>query len=569
MAFKKVLSIYSVVLFLLLGWSLIITNLSYAIDQEGDEIDIAKQPVPSSSQKQELLAPSQIIPGKWQQAPLLLKDTEVPDMPGARFRAFDQTFWLESGVLVFWAQISLPGKKKEEWGLFSLKNSQLRTVLMQGEKRTSTYMLAREGVKPEKINLYRYNTPPGWSNPARNQTPIHIGKDLLYLSCESGVGLGSKYRVFAWNGESLAKILGGNDELTLRGEHYQVNNARVLSVSPDGKVLIYFTTKNSRKTEGWVFYDGTEFTQSWMAGDPLPGMPGVQIDGLYFSSKRTYIVGEPTLYIDVIEPWISSNAILAILSVTGAPYKGGLFRLTQEKAEMILAFEQQDPTDPKEKISDIVDFAVFDDDTFVVDISRFKFLKGSKDILLLFRNGIFSKIFDKSLIQSKHDDFSVRRIAFLRADPPLILFTVTLSSQAGSRVESSGVTYYCRVRRDLFCFDGEQVSNLTEKMLIGEFGWFRSSLGYIPGVFFETRLSNEQEIDFTKLGLKLLAARLFLPYNTTKLQFELPPEFVAEENRSINLGDVVAFKEPGKAIVQLEDGFYLLTKHEESSPPEN
>jgi hypothetical protein len=613
MSLKIVLRIHIAVLFLSIGWSFINANSAPAIHQEGlddfilsvkncsEKADNAKsidasflakvkaarehrfykegglktdlervaktsneknafdQETPSTHQKQEATEPFKIKGGKWRRTPLLLRDAEIPDMPEARLRAFGQAFWLESGVLVFWAQASLPGKKNEEWGLFSFKDNQLRTVMMQGEKQTSRYVSATGRGRTETMNLYRFDAPKGWTRGPRAQTPIHAGKRLLYLSADSG-------QVYAWNGESLIRILGKDDELTLRGERFQIGSARVLSIIPDGMALIYFKTKGPRKTNGWIFHDETTLTSSWMAGDSLPGLAGAHIENMIAYPMHTYIVGDshkdPLYSLGVIKPWISSDAILAVLSVTGAPYKQALFRLTREKAEAILVEGQPDPLDPNEKIDKIVDFAAVDADTLAVHVSRFKFLKGSGDILLLYQNGKFRRIFDASLAPRDYNDFSVRSVTFLRKDPPLVLFMVKHTSKAHSKVDIHGNTYNL-ILHDFICYDEGGLSNLTEKIFLGELTRLHSSHGDIPGIFIETRLNDfEQMIDLAKLGLPLPTGRLFLSFNATKAELMPPSEFSIEENRSINLGDVVTMMGPGQAIVQLEDGFHLLAKIE-------
>ena len=496
---------------------------------------------------------------------LVKKGSEVPDK-GGRFQEFGDVYWLEQGGLVFWASVSRPNKKNEEWGLFSFKDGQTRTLLMEGENSLPTEISATKESKPEKIHLrkadrQRWGT---WDL----KTPIHKSRQLLYFSFFNEKYVGDNFgSVYTWDGVRLRKVLGWKDLLEVRGSRYEINSARVLNISPEGEALIYFEIKGGQN--GLGLYDGTQLTPLLMSGDALPELQGVLVRKVVV---RPRIVGAPCAlplynFCTPITAWVFPNVIWAALEVTGAPYKKAIFRLTKEKAEMILAEFKSDPLDPKESMGSFLAMDAANPNSVIIRASKF-----SGEVLLHYRDGQFYKVFDKSLsgvVKFPHfrwkdpqgwRDYSVENGFFLRSDKSQYVFPVTFSRPGGTQVSvSSGAvetTYWAENLSSLFLFDGEHLINLSETT---QMPW-GFSVRKINGNFIGLLISEPEYVMSRNALLKVpTPKKWFLDANSEELRLQQVPELLTDGDKRITLADVVVWKSPGEAIARLDDGLYLFT----------
>ena len=97
------------------------------------------------------------VEGSWSATPLVMKGVAAPDGSG-QLLEFGAAYTTES-FLAFWARTG--PSPKEEWVLFSWKDGQLTRVLQRGV----------EFVAPDSRKVT-----------VRADTPIHVGKRLLYFS---------------------------------------------------------------------------------------------------------------------------------------------------------------------------------------------------------------------------------------------------------------------------------------------------------------------------------------------------------------------------------------------------
>jgi hypothetical protein len=183
------------------------------------------------------------IPGSWQVKPLLIKGAAVPDGAGT-FREFGETYVMEN-FFVFWGRFS---DDEKAWALFSLRDGKISKILTD-----NTDFSAPDG---HKIKVNRH--------PDKFSPTIHASKRMLYISAKH------PNHVYGWNGESLIRVLGGGEVLTLAGVPYQVKRATVLDINESGQALLYWDA-NKPEAEGWALHDGVNISPLWKEGDPLPG----------------------------------------------------------------------------------------------------------------------------------------------------------------------------------------------------------------------------------------------------------------------------------------------------------
>jgi hypothetical protein len=257
--------------------------------------------------------------------------------------------------------------------------------------------------------------------------------------------------------------------------------------------------------------------------------------------------------------------------VRGASYDVALFRLTEQKVEKILAVGEPNPLDPKQTIRSISSFEAAGPDALLISANTSRFAKtsrftrtlllssrvsaqaaaGSKK-LLLYHQGQFSRIFDKAAVPASWQGFEVGQVAFLRDDPPLAIYSLSLSRRptAEDRRRAQvprGMVLASVSLADLYCFDGQKVTNLTER--IKPEGQFRVLSGDFPGASF---IGTPLDFGGTR--------NLFVDVSTGEPRVLALPAFSTGGDRTLDLNDVVAWKGPGQAIVGLDDGFHLLTR---------
>jgi hypothetical protein len=521
-------------------------------------------PVPLAP-KPALEGPVSQVEGSWRLTPLVAKGAAAPETNG-QFQEFGETYVMEN-MLVFWGRFG-PGDK--DWGLFSLKDGKLSKVLLEDV----------EFIAPDsrKVKVDR-------PDPSKTWTYSHAGKRMLYISPNLP-------HVYGWDGDRLVRVLCAGDELEVSGVHYTVKRATVLDVGPDGRALIYYDANKPQHVNGWVLHDGTSFTPLWKEGDSLPGMPGVQIKNLSAGPDCTFnCVAAPRV--------LEDGSILAALEVTGAPYKTALFHIARDKTEKIieqkwtrrgsLHLETPEPGNPY--IARLGDLLVARSDSFAMDLSGglgegVWVVKRRGDVtfcpnpilgLLLYYQGKFEVESCAGLrellmvsphgskVWNHYDFFAIDHGMFLAPDSPRLVFTVraTRSTLLGASQNK---------RRDLsfpglYFWDGKQFSTVPWETALGtaELNTLETT-GKVysgpppPKVIGLRRITRP----VSGVGILLPAggpndSRWFISSDSTDGKLERAPQFRVAD-RTVTVADVLAWRSPEEAVVQLDDGFFLLAK---------
>lgn len=486
------------------------------------------------------------VEGQWRMNPLVMKGAQAPEIDG-QFQEFGEAYVLEN-ALVFWARF---GAGEKDWGLFSLREGKLSKVLLEDI----------EFVAPDSRKVkVRRDTP---------QPPLfHAGKRILYISM-----MNPDY-IYGWDGERLVRVLCAGDQLDVSGVRYTVKKATVINVGPDGRALIYYDANQPQHMNGWVLHDGTTFTPVWKEGDALPGMPGVQIKNLS--------AGHFCFFSCVGAPWLlEDGSILAPLEVTGAPYKRALFHVGRDKTEKIIAEKTQEPGSPY--IERLGDLLVARSDSFVMDVGESGLVMGGSGLintyrqpeLLFYHQGKFRlEVFIKEKFVPGGGEWVLPGYAFdqgmfLSSDSPRVLIT---AEQSWS---SRKVGLLKNKRTDIsfprmYFWDGERLSGIPWEEALGmDIPTVIKALEMKPEHYWshvQAKAIRLQRITGPVNGVGILlptggptGPRWFVGSNSVNGGLERGPRLQVA-GRTVTVADVVAWRSAGEALVQLEDGFFLLTK---------
>ena len=465
--------------------------------------------------------------GTWRLTPLITAGSEAPDHlgafttfarhPGAEWATaglFGDAVLLDSGELVFTAWYRPLGKKRDYQGLFSLQNGTVKTILQDAHGH------------------YLYGN----------------GGSLVYVS---GVYVSGHDRVQVWDGHVLRNILAKGDKVPLPDVSATVSGvASYPGLSSDGKAIISYQTGGWSIREGAFLYDGAHLEPLPGWGDPLPGLPGVTI-----GQQREDFAVFP-------------DAVLALVSVKGAPYKKALFRLVAGKTEKILAEGDPDPADSSQTVKFLRTFYAAAPDVFVVVELR---LAGKfwRDVLLLYSGGKVKAIEASSLISpgevellrmkmNKGFNFSsvVRQVIFLDSSAPRFV-----------AVLSFGTSNWWEINK-LLLFDGQVVSSLSQEVPFG----FRSVLccvSKIPNCHFCTTGSKGVPGFCPQITFKAVHSSIsywFLDGSQKEVRLQPLPRFVSDQSNAIDMRHLVGWKDANDAIIRwdggggLQNGFYLVQR---------
>ena len=488
------------------------------------------------------------VEGSWQLTPLVLKGAQAPETNG-QFQEFGETYTMEN-MLAFWARFG-PGEK--DWGLFSQREGKLSKVLVEDV----------EFVAPDsrKIKVRRTD---------EFRTRFHAGKRILYMS------FFYTQHVYGWDGERLVRVLCAGDQLEISGVRYTVKRATVLDVGPDGRALIYYDANEPQHTNGWVLHDGASLTPLWKERDPLPGMPGVQIKNMSAGPSCIFhCVGAPKL--------LQDGTVLAAIEVTGAPEKAALFHIAPDRTEkisvemtagrgMTLPFEFRE-----RRLGDLL---VARSDSFVMEVSRGE---TSKDFgqgittyfleprLLFYSQGkgqVASKVGEREYgaLGARDLGFEFDTGMYLSPDSSRALVTLMAAkSRKAKWVGTTNVSF-----PGLYFWDGEKLSAVPWEQALGmdipavvrtlqteSRSLWREAVG-AKGIRLR-RISGP----VSGVGVVLPTAgstgpRWFVASNSVDGKLERPQFRVP--GRTVTVADVVTWRSPEEALVELEDGYYLLTK---------
>ncbi len=521
------------------------------------------------------VSPQSLVPqsskqAQWKLSPLAGTKTEVPDIANARFQEFGEVFWLDSGEVVFWGAW---GKRDDEWGLFSLRDGKLRIISRVGEAVIPPSIQQIPDRKPDKISLHRFGHDPNWKGGLHIKTPIHAGKNHLYLSIEElyqGMSGPRNSGVYVWDGQRLKKLLGIDGELLgmeMGGLKYEMINGMVLSINTKGEALIYFMggpkpkgLNFAKSKVGFALYDGSQLRPLLTSGDALPGMAGVTFSDVEYSSAYY----SPWFDKPLSAVWMSPEATLAVLKVSGAPYKKALFRLTQDKTEKLVAVGDPDPADPKKSIKEIFYIEASSPETVAILVERSD--RGGL-AWLLYHEGRLRLLFDITMAERElgWDGLGLGNLAFIRTDPVQVLLEATVIK---TKIEWQNEYYkivtvaHRSFRTGFYVFDGQRVTRVDKDTNLFNTR-FRWSFGDYPGALLEgVRLGwlTNLNKDVTQAEFQKNVTVNFLAFSVKEMNLAPPPEFAMEDNRRISVADAVAWKGTHQAIVRLSDGLHLLTK---------
>jgi hypothetical protein len=496
--------------------------------------------------------------GSWRLTPLMMKGAEAPET-GGQFQEFGETYHLEN-ALVFWARF---GPSDKDWGLFSLKNGKSTKILVEDVE-----FLAPDS---RKLKIHRAGLSPNSSLAlSKSTTLFHVGKRLLYISHSNPDHL------YAWDGERLICVLCAGDELEVGGVRYTVKRATVLDVGPDGRALIYYDANKPQHINGWVLHDASGFTPLWKEGDSLPGMPAVQIKNLsagHFCAFKC--VGGPRL--------LEDGSVLAPLEVTGAPYKTALFHIGQNKAEKIIAEKADEPGVPRvERLGDLL---AARGDSFVLDVSesgtvttyegsRIQITYYLKPALLFYQQGKFRQVSpnmggrERVAWGGRAAGFAFDSGIFLAPESSHLLITLVVTGSK-SRVGLIKNKMTATSFPGLYFWDGETLSPVPWETALGmDVPTALKSLESTPVHYWTFTAAKTIALrriggpaSGVGIGLPIggsVGARWFVASNSAAGALERPQFNVA--GRTVSAADVVAWKGPEEAVLQLDDGFFLLTQ---------
>jgi hypothetical protein len=500
------------------------------------------------------------VEGHWRITPLVVKGAQAPETNG-QFQEFGETYALEN-ALVFWARFG-PGNK--DWGLFSVREGKVSKVFLQ-----DVPFAAPDGRKVKVNDLI----------PA----VLHAGKRMLYISTES------PDHVYGWDGERLVRVLCAGDQLEVSGVRYTIKKATVFNVDPEGRALLYYDANQPQHMNGWVLHDGTSFTPLWKEGDTLPGMPGVQIKNLSAGHFCvTNCVKEPRL--------LEDGSILAFLEVTGAPYKKALFHIARDKTETMITDEFQGAGSLDEKLLaaaakiradwpdlpkkfwagrmaiSMEDVLAARSNSFVVSLSGYMHSKDDRALLwrplLLFSDQGQVRVFsveDREFKKMPHHwydqldvEFAFDRAMFLGPDSPRVLVTVKVSKR------TQGIDFSFP---GLYFWDGEKLLPISWETALGmDAATVMKMLESKPEHLWNPTVV--KTIGLWRIGGPVSGVGVLLPVGgptgprwfvgsaSANGQLEQSPQFQVA-GRTVKVANVVAWKSPNEALVQLEDGFFLL-----------
>jgi hypothetical protein len=477
-----------------------------------------------------------------------MKGAAAPETNG-QFQEFGETYVMEN-MLVFWSRFG-PGEK--DWGLFSLREGKLSKVFLEDVEFVAP---DSRKIKVSRAGLFR----------AR----ISAGKRILYISNIH------PDHVYGWDGERLVRVLCAGDQVEVSGVRYTVKRATVLDVGPDGRALMYYDANEPQHINGWALHDGTSLTPLLKEGDPLPGMPGVQIKNMSagpFCISRC--VGVPKLLPD--------GTVLAALELTGAPGKSAFFHIAPDKTEkigveMTAAFGMAaTPLELSERRQG--DLLVARSDGFVMQVSKGKplhhFLQGTTTYyleprLLFYHQGkgqVATNVGERELITMGSGDlgFTFDEGAYLSADSPRALVTLKVTKIKRHWTKGPSEFFF----PGLYFWDGEKLSAVPWEEALGmdvpallKAMETKSGPSWRPVEVKEIRLRRIAG-PVSGVGVVLptagsTGARWFVASNSVDGKLERPQFRVP--GRTVTVADVLTWRTPEEALVELEDGYYLLAK---------
>lgn len=469
--------------------------------------------------------PPQVVAGTWKVTPLLRKG--AAEAGSTDFPEFGWGVWVDSGELVFWAQA---GADKNDWTLFSLRNGTLRKI-------------ARHDLE--------FTEPDGFKKKIRRGLGGYYpaGK-ILYVNVPLGrIGIDSN--VYIWDGERLTKVLAKEDSLQIGSTSYTLDSVAVIGVRRDGKAMLSYRTEKPRKTSGCLLHDGTRLIVTPLP-DPLPGLPGVSPD----------VEGEVS-YCPLFP-----DATFIYMSVRGAPYKSGVFRLTPQKAEKLLADGDADPFNEGKQLK--IRYAPIvwatGPDTAIILGPLEAGKEGLQMPVVTYDQGKV-RVIPTFFRQSKgFNQYSMGYVYFPHLGEVEVIFTLMLQNY------NSFAGRISRILPDMYHFDGERLMAVPWEAVLGkDIGQLSKGTGSLLDLAF---YGLPRRIEMRAVPGQARGVILEMPVkkddpkrtwyidtNAKKFKLTRVPEFqLTGSSQHFDLDDVFAWKSENEALVRTEDGFFLLTR---------
>jgi len=244
----------------------------------------------------------------WKVKPIVKLGDPAPGT-GGTFLEFRTCHYMENGTLVFGARYG--NKKSKDWAYYTYKNGNVKLLYNTLEKYSEP-----DGIQKEFGSVGWYFDPQ-LSSDYMSFTPEASAK-LFYIRGQTKIAEAPSY-IYGWDGEKLSKVLCEGDKISLTGNRdVIIDDARFEYIANNGEAVIWFKGQKPDKISGWLLHDGKTLRPLFITGDELPGLPGVK-------------VGE----LDEMSVYIFNDTILTTLSVSGAPYKLAVVRLTKNKTEIL------------------------------------------------------------------------------------------------------------------------------------------------------------------------------------------------------------------------------------------
>lgn len=494
------------------------------------------------------------LEGTWRLTPLVTKGAPAPEASG-QFQEFGETYVMEN-MLAFWARF---GPSDKDWGLFSTKDGKVSRIFLENV----------EFVAPDsrKVKAHRIGLLASGFFPA---------KRILYISMRY------PEHVYAWDGERLVRVLCAGDQLEVGEVRYTVKRATVLDVGPDGRALIYYDANKPQHINGWVLHDGTSFTPVLKEGDSLPGMPGVQIKNLSAGPSCIFhCVGMPKL--------LGDGSVLAALELTGAPEKAAFFHIAPDKTEKIgvemtagFAMNLRPFEFSERRLGDLLVARL---EGFVMEVSL-----GEKYVsaystsyfleprLLFYHQGkaqVATYVGEReyTALGSEGAGFMFDEGAYLSADSPRALVTLKVTKLKRHWTKTATEAFF----PGLYFWNGEKLSAVPWEEALGmDIPAVLKAMETKSGSILKPSLSLVRPMEIKEIRLRTISgpisgvgvllpmsgstvARWFIPSDSVDGKLERGPQFEGA-GRPVNVADVLTWKSPEEALVELDDGFFLLTK---------
>lgn len=494
-------------------------------------------------------------PSQWNITPLLRIGDPAPEV-GGKFEEIGESFWLDPGVIVFWARYGL-----KEWALFSMKGGTVRLVFPEGKQVRPGNSDAREPLDIQrKLGFSRVGT---YLNPSGS---------LLYVSVFGNMK-GEHGSVYAWDGERLRRVLTRADTMDIGGVPYSILHVNIMDCS-DGWALLHYETVKPRQVAGLALTDGTSLFPLVREDENMPGLRGVAIKNPmrlgYGLASAAVVPGEA----------------LVVLRVKGATYPAALFRLSPGKAERLLTVGEAHPLRSMELIQSIRIQNVASAKTFALEVGRPPAAKGlladqagnqlqridtvichGANFCFPVDENLIYEQFYKSVVNSTMSpihqfvptargtfNYLIPQIGFLREDPLCFAALIT-AEQHMAMPKSSKINIWQTT--DLWLSDGQTLKNFSPHLRMNSMSGIwklrRSRLGLIIhavwGGIDNSDLSSAREESWWLLD----------PENPEKLLSMT--DFPNDQGVRMEFKDILGWNTLKDLVFFLKDGIYRAIRH--------